>query len=119
MKSTLNTELLSSMIKTKRGKMGLRDAADDIGNVSSATLSRVEQGKLPDVETFIKICKWLDVATDTFIIGEKRSISELSEKEKIVYELRASRELDQDTIDTMVSMINIAFTKIKKNASKK
>ena len=115
MKSTLNSELLASMIKTKRGKKGLRDTADEMGNVSAATLSRVEQGKLPDVETFIKICKWLDVATDAFIVGEKTSISKLSEKDKIVYELRASRELDQDTIDTMVSMVNIAFTKIKKN----
>lgn len=118
MNSTLNTELLASMIKSKRGKVGLREAAEELGTVSAATLSRVEQGKLPDVETFIKLCKWLNVATDTFIVGEKTSISKLSEKEKIVYQLRASRELDKDTIDTMVSMVNIAFTKIRKNGTK-
>lgn len=118
MKSTLNIELLASMIKSKRGKKGVREAAKEIGTVSAATISRIEQGKLPDVETFIKICKWLDTTTDTFIVGEKTSISKLSEKEKIVYELRASRELDEDTIDTMVSMINLAFTKVKKNAKK-
>lgn len=118
MKSTLNTELLASMIKSKRGKKGLRDTAEELGTVSAATLSRVEQGKLPDVETFIKICKWLGVSTDTFIVGEKTKISELSDKEKIVYQLRASRELDQDTIDTMVSMVNIAFTKIRKDGKK-
>ncbi len=115
MKSTLNTELLASMIKSKRGGMGLRQAAEELGTVSAATLSRVEQGKLPDVETFIKICKWLNVATDIFIVGEKTNISKLSEKEKIVYQLRASRELDKETIDTMVSMVNIAFMKVRKN----
>jgi len=51
MKSTLNSELLASMLKSKRGKKGLRDTATEIGEISSATLSRVEQGNLPDVET--------------------------------------------------------------------
>lgn len=29
--------------------------------MSPATLSRVERGHLPDLETFGKICKWLDI----------------------------------------------------------
>lgn len=116
MKSTLNTELLSSTIKTKRGKMGLRDAANEIGNVSSATLARVEKGNLPDVETFIKICKWLQVSTDTFVIDKKVTNTKLSEKDKIVYQLRSSQELDKETIAAMVAMVDIAFTKLKKNA---
>ena len=116
MKSTLNSELLASMIKTKRGKKGLRDTANEIGNVSSATLSRVEQGNLPDVETFIRLCKWLDVTTDTFVSGEKNEDYELSEKEKLVYQLRSSQELDSDTISAMITMVDIAFTKSKKDA---
>jgi transcriptional regulator with XRE-family HTH domain len=115
MQSTLNTELLSSAIKSKRGKNGLRNAAEEI-NISSATLSRVELGNLPDVETFIKICKWLGVSTDTFITGKKTTNSELSEKDKIVYQLRSSQELDSDTINAMVAMVDMAFTKLKKNA---
>lgn len=34
--------------------------AREIG-VSAATLSRVERGHLPDLETFRKICRWLDL----------------------------------------------------------
>lgn len=113
--STLNIELLASAIKTKRGKKGLRETAAEIGDVSSATLSRVEQGNLPDVETFIKLCRWLDVPTDSFVSGKKPLHSELSEKDKIVYQLRSSQELDPDTINAMVAMIDIAFTKVKKN----
>ena len=116
MDSTLNTDLFSSMIKSKRGKKGLRDAAEDIGDISAATLSRVEQGKLPDVETFIRICKWLDTPTDTFIVGKKTKVSELSEKEQLVYQLRSSRELDKTTINAMVAMVDLAFTKLKKHA---
>ena len=115
MQSTLNTELLSSTIKSKRGTKGLRDTAKEI-DISSATLSRVELGNLPDVETFIKICKWVGVSTDTFIIGKKPTRSELSEKDKIVYQLRSSQELDSETINAMVEMVDMAFTKLKKNA---
>ncbi len=116
MKSTLNSELLATMLKTKRGNKGLRETADEIGSVSAPTLSRIEQGNLPDVETFIKICKWLGVPSDTFINGKKTDNSSLSEKEKIVYQLRSSKELDSDTINAMVTMVDLAFTKLKKNA---
>ncbi len=34
--------------------------AAEIG-ISPATLSRVERGHLPDLATFAKICKWLDL----------------------------------------------------------
>jgi len=40
--------------------MGLREAAKLIG-VSPATLSRIENGKVPDLDTFSKLCKWLEV----------------------------------------------------------
>ena len=113
--STLNTQLLASMIKSKRGKKGLRDTADEI-EISAATLSRVEQGNLPDVETFLRLCKWLKVSTDTFVSGTKKSESEISEKEKLVYQLRSSRELDSDTINAMIGMVDMAFTKKKRNA---
>ena len=116
MKSTLNSELLASMLKSKRGKKGLRETAAEIGEISSATISRVEQGNLPDVETFIRLCKWLDVSTDTFITGDKIEQKDLSEKDKLVYQLRSSQELDAATINAMITMVDIAFTKSKRDA---
>jgi transcriptional regulator with XRE-family HTH domain len=115
MSPKLNTDLLASAIKSKRGKTGLRDAAIEIGGISPATLSRIELGNLPDVETFIKICNWLGVPADTFIAGSKTSKPDLSEKDKIVYQLRSSRELDSQTISAMVAMVDVAFTKVKKS----
>ena len=82
MESTLNTELLATMLKDKRGNKGLRAIAQEIGGVSFATLSRIEQGKIPDVDTFVKICKWLGVSTDTFIIGGEE-LGEVSTKDMV------------------------------------
>lgn len=108
MQSTLNTELLAGMLKNKRADKGLRAIAAEIGNVSAATLSRIEQGKIPDVDTFIRICKWLDVSADTFIEGdnEKKTVST---KEQIVAHLRADRELNKDTVNMLIKMIDMAY----------
>ncbi len=108
MQSTLNTKLLASMVKSKRGKKGLRAVANEIGEVSAATLSRIEQGKVPDVDTFIKICQWLNLSTDTFIIGETKT-NTISTKEQVVAHLRAERELSKDTINMLVKMIDMAY----------
>jgi transcriptional regulator with XRE-family HTH domain len=108
MQSTLNTELLAGMLKDKRGDKGLRAVAEEIGNVSFATLSRIEQGKIPDVDTFIRICKWLEVATDTFIVGTQNQKT-ISTKDQVVAHLRAERELSKDTVNMLIKMINMAY----------
>jgi len=51
---------LGRLLRERRGNRGVRELAEEI-QVSAATLSRVERGKLPDIETFTKICKWLKV----------------------------------------------------------
>ena len=104
MESTLNTELLATMLKDKRGNKGLRA----IGGVSFATLSRIEQGKIPDVDTFVKICKWLGVSTDTFIIGGEK-LGEVSTKDMVIAHLRAEKVLSKDTVNMLVKMIDMAY----------
>lgn len=47
------------LLAAKRGVRGVRAAAAE-AQVSSATFSRVENGHMPDLETFAKLCRWLD-----------------------------------------------------------
>lgn len=109
MQSTLNTELLAGMLKDKRADKGLRTVAEEIGGVSFATLSRIEQGKVPDVDTFIRICKWLDVTTDTFIVGGEKK-KQVSTKDQVVAHLRAEKVLPKDTVNALIKMIDLAYT---------
>ncbi len=51
---------LGSLLQKKRGSMGIRAAAAEIG-ISAATLSRIEHGRVPDLETLRKVCAWLGV----------------------------------------------------------
>ena len=111
MSTTLNTELLARMLKVKRGKNGLRSVAEAIDGVSVATLSRIEQGKIPDVDTFIRICRWLDVSTDTFVINtDQEKASEPNTQHTIVAHLRADRELDEETVQMLVKLVNLAYS---------
>ncbi len=54
----MNIEKLAERVLKKRGGNGVRKAAGEVG-IGSATLSRIENGKIPDLETFAKICRWL------------------------------------------------------------
>lgn len=56
----LSLGALGSKVATKRGARGIRETAKEIGT-SPATLSRIERGHLPDLETFRKICQWLAI----------------------------------------------------------
>lgn len=58
--SEISLALLVERIKQKRALKGIRETAAKIG-ISSATLSRVERGYLPDLETFQKICQWVEI----------------------------------------------------------
>ena len=53
-------DTLGQLLADKRGHHGVRVTAAKIG-ISPATLSRVENGHLPDLENFQKICRWLKV----------------------------------------------------------
>ena len=63
-------EDLGPMVSRRRGSMGVRAAAAEIG-IGAATLSRIERGKLPDIETLGKICDWLGVEASVFIGSTK------------------------------------------------
>ena len=69
-KPSLDT--FGQMIIEKRGALGVRAAAKEIG-ISPATLSRVENGNLPDLQNFKLICEWLDIKPNE-ILGFESSV---------------------------------------------
>lgn len=62
----LRIDELGQRVIDRRGPTGVRAAAKDIG-ISPATLSRIENGHVPDLETFAKICAWLGEDPSEFL----------------------------------------------------
>jgi DNA-binding Xre family transcriptional regulator len=59
-------ESLGVLVREKRGDNKLRETAKEIG-IGPATLMRVENGRIHDVETFGKLCRWLEVDPGSFL----------------------------------------------------
>ena len=86
--STIDIKKLAQHIRRKRGSKNLRETAEEIGGVSISTLSRIDQGKIPDLSTFMKICQWLGTSPEEFALGFQSSDSEENHQERILYHLR-------------------------------
>lgn len=124
MESEINIQDLATHLRSKRGKRGLREVAEEVGGVSASTLSRIEQGKLPDLDTFIRICRWLGVSTSMFIIGgeqsqENRSFTTevegaINNPQTITVHLRADRTLDPKTAKALAHLIQLAYDAIER-----
>lgn len=125
METRLAIEKLAALVRSKRGSKGLRVAADEIGGISASTLSRVEQGKMPDLDTFMRLCDWLEVTPEHFFEteGEVKTRPDglqvpvlsptMSTEEMIEVHLRADRELDPETAEALANMVRAAYNAIK------
>jgi transcriptional regulator with XRE-family HTH domain len=99
----LNIEALAERLKQHRTGVGVREAAREIG-ISPATLSRVENAKIPDLETFGKICNWLgdDPAVYLGLVqpGTPVSLAQVHFKK--------SHAIEPDTAEALGKMILLA-----------
>lgn len=98
---TLPIQDLGRLIAKKRGARGIRSAAAEAG-VSSATLSRVENGNVPDLATFAKICRWLGVDPATFLGVETGGVSA---KPAAVVHFRKKKTFSPETAASLAELI--------------
>lgn len=56
---------IADLVLRTRGSMGVRAAAKEIG-ISPTTLSRIERGHIPDLNTLDKVCDWIGVNPEKF-----------------------------------------------------
>ncbi|MFT3885497.1 MAG: helix-turn-helix transcriptional regulator [Flavobacteriales bacterium] len=113
MSKELNTELLATMIRKKRGDKGLRAVAEEIGDISAPTLSRIEAGNVPDVDTFLKLCRWLGLDPSTFAADpgarSHAAAAKVSNRDIVITNLRADKTLDKKVVSALVEMIEVAY----------
>ncbi len=101
----LTLATLGVRVKEKRGPRKLREVAKEIG-ISPATLMRIENGRVPDLGTFGKVCKWLDIDPRPLLgLQSKLKVTE----EPTVRQVSAHLKLDQnpkpETVNALAKMI--------------
>ena len=114
MKNHLNADKLASLVRSKRGNRGLRETAKEIGKVSPSTISRVENGKTPDMETFLALCNWLEVPPAELINSTEKK-KDSNTPEAIAIQLRADKNLDPATANALASLVKAAYQDLSQN----
>ena len=113
----LDTHHLAAVVKTKRGNRSLRDVAQALEDMSPSTLSRIENEKMVDVQTFLRICDWLQVAPQAFIknTDEVRE-QEMTTLERIEVVLRTDRTLPPESADALITLVKVTYNNLSRSA---
>jgi transcriptional regulator with XRE-family HTH domain len=100
---SLTIDDLGRLLAAKRGSRGVRAAALDAG-VSPATFSRVENGHLPDLQTFAKLCKWLSRDPREFL-GMELTRSSAPKESRTVVHFKKKRTVKMETAKALGELI--------------
>jgi transcriptional regulator with XRE-family HTH domain len=93
-------ENLGILVRRKRGARGLRVVAKEV-EISAATLMRVEEGRVPDLETFAKVCKWLGIDPGE-VLGLKTAVQF---EQPITAHFKVDRALQPGTAQALARMV--------------
>ena len=104
-------ENLGLRVKEKRGQIGVRAAAKEIG-ISHATLSRVERGFMPDMANYRRICRWLGIAVEDVVgvTNAQKSLARVHFRKKPTVSAKTAQHLAQ-----MILTAQAAMAEIRKN----
>lgn len=98
----ITLQMLGNQLRERRGDRGLREVANDIG-ISVATLSRIERGRLPDLETFGKVCQWLQI--DPAEVLDIKKTGSVVQTHTVSAHFRADRNLTPAAAQALANMI--------------
>jgi len=98
----------------KAKNLSWRQVAKEAG-VSPSTLTRMGQGKRPDVDSFAALIQWLGVPAEHFIrgSGKHKKVHEPDTLTVISTFLRAGKELTPKSADALQDIISAAFKALR------
>src|SRR6266702_8230281 len=99
-------KLFSASIQAKllESQLSLREAAKESG-ISLATLSRLSNGKVPDIDHFVAVVRWLQIDANAFMDAPRGAI--LTNREKWAWLYLCLRDLDVpvEVIQAIITVI--------------
>lgn len=106
-------ESLGRLVRDKRGPKKIRETAKEVG-IGTATLMRIENGRTPDVETFGKVCKWLNIDPGTFLGFDSQLASQSQEPlpasiTSVATHLRIDQNPQPETVRAIAQMVLLAM----------
>jgi len=81
--------------------------------VSASTLTRMSQGKRPDVDSLAALVKWSGLNTDDFIVGLDRQVAQQDTLTTISTYLRADPSLSKESAAAIDAVVRAAYDNLK------
>ena len=83
--------------------------------VSASTLTRIAQGRRPDVDTLARLCRWAGLSADDFFApaDQDRPPPKVEPFTQMVASLRADRNLSDDGKKAIEAMIRAAYEQFR------
>lgn len=104
-------DLFARRVREKRGERSLRDIATEL-DIGLATLSRIENGKMPDMHNFAVISAWLgDNPAIFFHLGEGKN------DDPITGQLRAAQSMSVETAKAFMDVIRTTYAELLEQAN--
>lgn len=114
MSTYLDSMLLATMVRNQRGMLGLREVAALLGDVSPATLSRVENEQPVDLTTFLRLCDWLRVPPAEFLRSTDDPAPPFGTVRAIELHLLADPHLDPAGARALVDVVRAAYPNLRR-----
>jgi transcriptional regulator with XRE-family HTH domain len=112
----LDVEALHAALDAQRQALGLswREVARQTG-ISPSTLSRMAQGRRPDVDSFAACVQWLGIPAERFFrpAEEKREADPVA---VVSAYLRAGKELSPASANALEDIIRAAYVHLKEKS---
>ena len=90
-----------------------KDVARGAG-VSPSTLTRMAQGRRPDVDTMAALASWSGLNTDDFVRRPRSSPSEAESLAQITAHLRADAQLTPKAANAIEAVLRTAYDQLSK-----
>ncbi|MFC5357087.1 helix-turn-helix domain-containing protein [Azospirillum himalayense] len=95
-------------------KLTWKKVAEDSG-VSASTLTRMAQGKRPDVDSLAALLAWSGLHADDFVRVEGHRPSEADSLAKITAYLRADPNLSEEGASALEALLKSAYERLRRD----
>jgi len=102
--------MIAALDSERRAKnLSWRQIAKSAG-VSPSTLTRMQQGKSPDVNTFTALSRWLNIPAEKFYMDKLRPIQGTQDPMAVVSTLlRGHKKMNPKALAALQELVNAAF----------
>lgn len=95
-------------------RLNWKQVAQQAG-ISASTLTRIAQGKRPDVDSLAALLAWSGLKADQFVVSDERAAARPDPLAQITAYLRADPHLKPDAAAALEAVLKAAYEKLRQD----